>query len=48
MEELVTKPEERARIGGNAKQKVKADFNIKTKIKDWDHAYRDIIDKFKP
>lgn len=48
MDKLVTEPEERVRIGGNAKQKVKADFNIKTKIKDWDNAYRDIINRFKP
>lgn len=48
MDRLVSEPELRTTIGKAAKQKVLTDYNIKTKVKEWDDAYTDIIGKFKP
>lgn len=37
----------RKRIGRQAKQKVVKDYNIESKIGEWDRVYRDVISKFK-
>lgn len=48
MDRLISEPHTRSRLGVEAKQKVQTDYNIKMKVNDWDKAYADIINKFKP